>query len=193
MDQSSTIWYAVLMIILVGSAMTTDLLWRRIPNYLTFPALAFALLVRIVFQGWIGIVFGLSGAIIAPTLLLLLRGGKQLGMGDLKLAIAIGAIVGPAAAVAAMFLSVFIGGLVAIFYMFLPGGYLNEFFSTFLIGLPFRKKKGKKSPDRAKSPAINTMPYGIAIGSGSLITLAVCWWTGNETWFFSFVGIVANL
>jgi prepilin peptidase CpaA len=181
------------MILLVGSAITTDLLWRRIPNYLTFPAFALAIVVRIVFQGWIGMAFALSGALIAPLLLLILRGGKRLGMGDLKLAMAIGAIVGPTVAVAAMFLSVLVGGLVAIFYMLLPGGFLNQFFSTFLIGLPFQKKKGKSTPEIVSKPAINTMPYGLAIGSGSLITLVVCWWTGNETWFFSFVGIVANL
>jgi prepilin peptidase CpaA len=181
------------MILLVGSAMVTDLMWRRIPNYLTFPAVGLALIVRIVFQGWIGIVVALAGAVIAPVLLLLLRGGKSPGMGDLKLAMAVGAIVGPVAAVAAMVLSVVAGGIVAIIYMLLPGGILNQFLSTFLIGLPFLSKKGKNLPENDSPPVIHSMPYGLAIGVGSLITMAVCWWTGNETWLFSFVGIVANL
>jgi prepilin peptidase CpaA len=181
------------MILLVGSAMVTDLMWRRIPNYLTFPAIGLALIVRIVFQGWFGIVVALAGAVVAPTLLLLLRGGKSLGMGDFKLAMAVGAIVGPVAAVAAMFLSVVAGGIVAIIYMLLPGGILNQFISTFLIGLPFLSKKGKSMPENDSPPVIHSMPYGLAIGVGSLITMAVCWWTGNETWLFSFVGIVANL
>jgi len=172
--------------------MTTDLLWRRIPNYLTFPAMGMAIVVRFAFQGWIGIVLALGGAVIAPALLLLVRAGKSLGMGDLKLAMAVGAILGPAAAVAAMFFSVLAGGFVAIFYMLLPGGFLNQFLGIFLIGLPFRKK-GTQSPEKRSKPAVHTMPYGLAIGCGSLITLAVCWWTGNETWFFSLVGIAANL
>jgi prepilin peptidase CpaA len=181
------------MILLAGSAMTTDLLWRRIPNYLTFPALALALLVRVVLHGWAGIAFGLTGAVIAPLLLWLLHGGRRLGMGDLKLAMAIGAILGPVSAVVAMFLATLIGGLIAILFLLLPGGLLSHFFGTFLIGLPFQKIKGKSTPEKESPPAMNTMPYGLAIGIGSLITLAVCWWTGSETWVFSFVGIVANL
>jgi len=184
---------ASLTIVLVGSSVITDLLWRRIPNYLTLPALVIALVLRTVLQGWSGIGLALGGASVAPLLLFVTHGGKGIGMGDLKLAAALGAILGPALAVAAMLVSLVVGGLLAIFYMLLPGGMLNQLIRILSIGLPFQKKKGKSSPEAAAGPAIATMPYGLAIGCGSLITLAVCWWTGNETWFFSFVGIVANL
>jgi prepilin peptidase CpaA len=186
-----SIWYTVLMILLIGSAMTTDLLWRRIPNYLTFTAFAVALAVRLVLHGWAGIAFGLAGALIAPVLLWLLHGGRRLGMGDMKLAMAVGAIIGPASAIPAMFLSTLVGGIIAIYYLLIPGGLLNQFFGIFLIGTLFRRK-GTPLREEVSRPVIHTMPYGLAIGMGSLITLAVCWWTGNETWFFSFVGIVVN-
>jgi prepilin peptidase CpaA len=184
---------ASLTILLVGTSVITDLLWRRIPNYLTFPALAIAIILRTVFQGWSGIGLALGGALTAPLLLFVTHGGRGIGMGDLKLAAAIGAILGPVLAAVAMLISLVVGGFLAIFYMLLPGGALNQLISTISIGFPFQKKKGKSAPEPVTGPAIATMPYGLAIGTGSLITLAVCWWTGNETWFFSFVGIVANL
>ena len=47
-----------------------------------------AIIVRMFFQGWVGLVLALSGAVLAPALLLLMHGGRGIGMGDLKLAAA---------------------------------------------------------------------------------------------------------
>ncbi len=174
-------------------AVITDLLWRRIPNLLTFPALGLAIALRIAFQGWVGLGLALAGAFLAPTLLLVMHGGKGLGMGDLKLAAAIGAILGPALAVASMLLAAVAGGILGIVMMLKPGGALRNFISVISIGLPFRKKTGNDEPAPDDSPAVLTMPYGVAIGAGSLMTLAVYWWTGNENWFLSFVGIAGKL
>ena len=188
-----TIWCIVLTIIVVAIAVITDLLWRRIPNLLTFPALGLAIALRIVFQGWVGLGLALAGAILAPALLLAMHGGKGLGMGDLKLAAAVGAILGPALALATMIFTAVAGGILGIAMMLKPGGALRNFISVISIGLPFRKKKGEDEPATNDTPAVMTMPYGVAIGAGSLMTLAVYWWTGNENWFLSFVGIAANL
>jgi prepilin peptidase CpaA len=189
-----SIWCGVLTVILVGVAVITDLLWRRIPNFLTFSAFAVAIAVRISFQGWLGLGLALSGALLAPILLVLMHAGKGIGMGDLKLAAAVGAFLGPVLAVITMLVSAVAGGVLAIVWMLKPGGLLAPLFSTFLIGLPFRgKRSGKSSPVAATRSAAATMPYGVAIGIGSFTTLAVCWWTGNEQWFLSFVGITANL
>lgn len=188
------IWCASLTITLVGLAMMTDLRWRRIPNFITFPAFLAGLLVRILFQGWAGLGFALSGAFLAPILLLIVHGGRGIGMGDLKLAAAVGAIVGPVLAVAAMLISAIAGGILAIAFMIkYNNGPLADLLSTLSIGLPFRKKKAKESsPESTGDSAPTTIPYGVAIGAGSLITLAVSWWTGYENWLFSLVGIVGN-
>jgi len=188
-----TIWCIVLTIVVVVIAMITDLLSRRIPNLLTFPAFLLAIALRIAFQGWVGLGLALAGAILAPTLLLVMHGGKGLGMGDLKLAAAIGAILGPALAVASVLLTAVAGGILGIGMMLKPGGSLRNLISVISIGLPFRKKKGEGEPAADESPVAITMPYGVAIGAGSLMTLAVYWWTGNENWFLSFVGIAGKL
>ena len=178
------IWCTALTLLLVSFAVVTDLKWRRIPNYLTFTAFGIALVLRAVFEGWVGLGLALGGAFVAPILLLLLHGGKGIGMGDLKLAAAVGAFVGPALAVVTMLISAIAGGVLALFLMIRPGGQLSNLFSLFSISLPFRKKEtGDSVPVEFESDKAATMPYGVAIGAGSLITLVVYLWTGQAHWF----------
>jgi prepilin peptidase CpaA len=189
---SLPIWCAALTTALVGTAMITDLRWRRIPNVLTFGAFGSALAIRIAFQGWAGLGLALGGAFLAPLLLLAMHGGKGLGMGDLKLAGAVGAIFGPVLAITMILISAVAGGVMAVTILTMRGGGLAQLFSTFLIGLPFTRKWRANGPAVDDHAMVVTMPYGIAIGVGSLITMAVCWWTGQEAWFLSFVGIAGS-
>lgn len=179
----------LLIVVVVTVAVITDLRWRRIPNFLTFPTFLAAVVVRTFFQGWTGAGLALLGAVVAPVLLLIIRGGKGLGMGDIKLTMAVGAILGPAMALVMVLSTAVAGGVLAIAMMLRPGGQLRELISVLLIGLPFvKKRKGNESSAETRTP-VETMPYGLAIGAGSLITLAVYWWTGNEYWFLSLVKI----
>ncbi len=188
-----SIWCSILTIIVVGIAVITDLRSRRIPNLLTFSAFCLAVVIRTALQGWLGLGIALSGAILAMGLLLLLHAGKGIGMGDLKLAGAVGALVGPILAVAAVLASAIAGGILAIGWMLRPGGMLAPVVSTLLIGLPFIKgQNAKKQTNEIRTDSrmlskLEHVPYGLAIGIGSIVTLAVCWWTGNEEWFLSFV------
>jgi len=165
---------AVSTAIVVVGAIITDLRSRRIPNALTFTAFGVALAVRFAFQGWLGLGLALMGAVIAPGVLLLLHMGRGLGMGDLKLAAAVGAFLGPMPAVAAMLCSALIGGVLAIALLMRRGQLLSEFFGLCLIGLPFLNRKSVDLPVNA--PVVTTMPYGVAIGIGSLVTMAVYAW-----------------
>jgi len=170
--------------------MITDLRWRRIPNVLTFSGFGLALVVRVAFQGWAGLGFALGGALLAPLLLLALHGGKGLGMGDLKLASAVGAFLGPVLAVAAILISAVAGGVMAIALLTARGGGLTQLFGLFLIGVPFTRRLRARAA--AHEPVAVMMPYGVAIAAGTLITVAVCSWTGQEAWLLSFVGIAAS-
>jgi len=169
---------AVLTAIVVVCAMITDLRSRRIPNVLTFTAVGVALVVHLVLESWVGLGIAFAGAVIAPVVLLLVHMGKGLGMGDLKLAAAVGAFLGPTLAVASMLCGAVLGGLLAIALLMRRGQPLSEFFAVLLIGLPFLK--GRKTTAAPATPAAAiTMPYGVAIGMGSLVTLAVYAWLGT--------------
>jgi prepilin peptidase CpaA len=101
-------------------------------------------------------------------------------MGDLKLAAAVGAFFGPVAAVVAMLASAILGGMLAMALLMQRGQLLAEFFSLFLVGVPFLKaKKADELPESAAS-TVTTMPYGVAIAIGSLTTLAGYAWLGSS-------------
>jgi prepilin peptidase CpaA len=82
-------------VVLLVAATVTDIRFRRIPNYLTFPAIAAGLAIRSFSEGWTGLILGVAGGILAPVILMLLRMFRRLGMGDLKLAVAVGALLAP--------------------------------------------------------------------------------------------------
>jgi prepilin peptidase CpaA len=179
----------VLTTLVIAVAIATDLRWRRIPNTLTFSALGAALVVRCVFQGWIGLGSALAGAAVAPIFLLVIHIGRGMGMGDLKLAAAVGAFLGPTLALVAMLLTAVAGGLLAIALLCRRGQLFSELFSLFLIGVPFLQKRLDRSPASSGTPA-PTMPYAVAIGIGSLATLVVYACSGPS--LISFVGIAAT-
>lgn len=93
----------------------TDLRARRIPNVIIGPAIVLALLA----SPWtIGLGAGLLGAIVGPLPLIVARlvsGASQVGMGDIKLALFIGLILGAPAAllgvVVSLLLSLLVGGI----------------------------------------------------------------------------------
>jgi len=175
-------WSTGLTVILLGAVTYTDLRSRRIPNYLTFPALGLGLILSGLARGWEGLLLSVVGAFVAPAVLSLAHGGRGLGMGDLKLAAAVGALLGPALALVAMVLSMVAGGLVALLWMGREWG----MFGHGRVGSAVRKllPGGGPTADNKKTGAM-TVPYGLAIALGTLFTLVVCLWTGKANWFWS--------
>jgi len=172
------VWNIGFTVILLGVATYTDLRWRRIPNTLTFPAVGLGLILYLVLGGWKGLLLSMSGALLAPCILVLAHGGKGPGMGDIKLAAAIGALVGPPLAVVAMLMSMIAGGVVALIWMSKEWGMFGHGWLSAGIG--------KMMPARPKAvggePGNITIPYGLALALGTLMTLAVCLITGNNKW-----------
>ncbi len=107
----------ILALIFVGWAAWWDWRSRRIPNWLTVPALVVGVTVNALVGGWSGARASLEGAGLALGLLLpvvLLRG---LGAGDWKLAGGLGAFIGPAGFLTVLFYSILIAGAMAVFEM----------------------------------------------------------------------------
>lgn len=194
MDNSSLALCATaLTLAAVGIAMVTDLRWRRIPNLLTFPAMAVGIVLRASFQGWEGLALSLCGLIGGPLLLLLMHTGRGLGMGDIKLAAAVGAILGPPLTLVAMLLTALAGGLLALGSQLRPGGVLSQTLSVLLIGLPGLGRLAKAQAAVPVPTAPAKIPYGVGIAIGSLLTIVVYWCTENDSWFLWHVTRVASL
>jgi prepilin peptidase CpaA len=111
---SLTIVLPVLTLVLLASYYDCRL--RRIPNFLTFGAAVCAVVLHALFAGLEGLWFALGG--LCTGFIFLIPGyalGKT-GAGDVKLLAAVGAFVGPVAALVASAASLVTGGMVALGY-----------------------------------------------------------------------------
>jgi prepilin peptidase CpaA len=176
-------------LLLLGLATYTDLRWRRIPNTLTFPALAIGLLMHS-FESRAGLVFSVSGALVAPAMLFLAHRGKGLGMGDIKMAAAIGGLLCLPLGTVAILLSMIAGGVLALVWMLKEWGVFGHGGSVSALRklLPSRRGVDNDELNTATGSALAdpsrmAIPYGLAMVVGTLAALGVSLWTGTERWF----------
>ncbi len=90
---NKTLW--ILSIIFSLTAGITDLRWRRIPNWLTYPAIPCAIILHSIAGGWHGAKLSLLGTALGLGLLLPFVLIRSLGGGDWKLVGGLGAFFGP--------------------------------------------------------------------------------------------------
>ena len=153
-------------------AVATDVRTRRIPNLLTFGGA----LVALAYWGWSGGLRGLghgaSGWAVGVALFLPLFVVGGMGAGDVKLLGAIGAWMGPGGTLYTALYSVLAGGVLAL-AVALRHHYLSRAFRNLWALVGFWRVTGVKpmpglTLDDAAGPKL---PYGIAIGVGTVIAI----------------------
>ncbi len=149
-----------------------DMRYRRIPNLFVLAALISGLILNSFIGGWGGAFASLKGAAYAFGLMLLLHLFGAMGAGDVKLFAAIGAIIGAHLVLTTFTVVVITGAVLAIFSMLRAGTtrVTMQRVLLILVGL----LPGWKIP-RFPAPAdrSQTLPYGVAITLGSLISLFI--------------------
>jgi len=146
--------HIAVVILLVVLAAVWDWRSRRIPNWLTLPALASGLLFHTFSHGVQGFTASLGGAACALLIfgLVYLLGG--MGAGDVKLMAAAGALLAMPAALAALFSAVAAGGIIA------------------LCAMAWHRARSLRDPSGHPLPLREIrLPYGIAIAAGTLWTV----------------------
>ena len=157
------------MVLLAFLAGVTDLLRRRIPNWLTVPALAVGVAANTFFGGWSGLKTSLLGALVGLGLLLPFVLLRSLGAGDWKLAGALGAFTGPALLVDLLLLSVFVAGMMALMLIIYKGRVREALrnIAHILVSLVTFQLPGHRvsldNPDSLK------VPYGVALALSVLL------------------------
>jgi prepilin peptidase CpaA len=157
------------MVLLAFIAGVTDFRWRRIPNWLTVPALAVGVAANTFFGGWSGLKTSLLGALVGLGLLLPFVLLRSLGAGDWKLAGALGAFTGPTLLVDLLLLSVFVAGMMAIMLIIYKGRIREALrnIAHIVVSLVTFQLPGHRvsldNPDSLK------VPYGVALALSVLL------------------------
>ena len=151
----------------------TDARYRRIPNQVVVVALMCGLSVNTFFGGTSGLLLSLGGFALAFGLTLALHLFGALGAGDVKLFGAVGSIVGLSLVLPTLMVVAVVGGVLAVCKMIYTRTtrvtLLNvaQFFVGRLWGM------GAAQFSVATADRRRTIPYGVAICVGSLISLLV--------------------
>jgi prepilin peptidase CpaA len=142
---------------------------RRIPNRLTYFSMIAGLLLQALVYGWRGLLLGLGGAALFGGVFLLFYLVRAMGAGDVKLAAALGCIIGPANSWQVMFTTAVAGGVLAVLVMIFTGRVLQTLRNTLAVA-GFHVLHGLRTHPvvNLDNPAAVRMPYGLAFAAGTL-------------------------
>lgn len=163
---------AILLLSLAVAITYYDVRYRRIPNAVVLTTLVCGLVISTFTGGLAGLVNGLGGFALAFGLSIFLHFLGAMGAGDVKLFAAIGSVIGVHLVLPAFGLIALIGGVIAIFTVIRArAGWttMHGVLSLLISFLPgWKMLRSQVSQDRRL-----TVPYGVAITLGSLISLVV--------------------
>ena len=172
MQGSLTIVSSALLLPLAVIITYYDARYRRIPNLFVLATLISGLGINLIANGWSGLLTSVGGCLFAFGLMLMLHIFGAMGAGDVKLFAAIGSIVGASLVLPTFLVVVLTGGVLAIVSMIRAGAVamtMQRVLMLFVGLLPgWEMPRFSVPPDRK-----GTIPYGVAITLGSLISIAV--------------------
>jgi prepilin peptidase CpaA len=176
MHATQIIWILTLALTLFAALL--DWRSRRIPNWLTVPALLLGVVVHTYLAGWHGALFALEGAGLALILLFPPVLIRALGAGDWKLMGAVGAFMGPVLILFIFFGSIFVAGLMAMVQMMLTHRVVETFRNMIVLVRGFFSFGLKAHPQISlDNPKSLKLPFGVAVAVATLICSWAAHWT----------------
>lgn len=151
------------------TAAITDVRDRRIPNRLTYSAMIAGLALQAAAHGWHGLLFSLAGGGLFGGAFLVFYLVRAMGAGDVKLAAALGCIIGPGASWQVLFLTAMAGAVMAIVVMVATGRILQTLRNTLSVA-GFHATHGLSTHPvvNLDNPTAVRLPYGLAFAAGTL-------------------------
>jgi prepilin peptidase CpaA len=163
-------YLTIILLIILAVAVATDLLYRKIPNALTFSVILFGIIYHILYSGLDGLLFSLGGMLLGLGLLLFFYLPGMMGAGDVKLMGAVGSILGPTGVLKAFLFTAIVGGIYALIVLAYHGQ-LIDFMKRMVLSLKLSLMSHGLTlvPNDGKSSPI--LCYGIAIAVGTSLSL----------------------
>jgi prepilin peptidase CpaA len=158
----------VTLTLVVSIAAFTDLKWRRIPNWLTLPALPVGVIAQSVYGDgvWQSLAGALAGFLALLPLFLIGAGGA----GDVKLFAAVGSFVGIGNLLVVFVLIAIIGGVAAVLVAMRAGALLRVLKNS--LNIVASAGRGRWTEFRERSdldqPGALRLAYGAVIALGTL-------------------------
>lgn len=149
-----------------------DVRYRRIPNAFVLAGLAGGLLVNALAGGFQGLLMSVAGCLAAFAMMLVLHVFGAMGAGDVKLFAAVCSVVGLKLVLPTFLVVVLTGGVLAVVSMLRAGSVratmqrVAQIFAGLLPGWPMPRFA-------VPSDKRHTIPYGVAITLGSLISVMI--------------------
>jgi len=168
------IW--ILSAVFALAAGVTDLRWRRIPNWLTIPAIPGAIAMHGIAAGWPGAKLSLLGTAVGLGLLLPFVLIRSLGAGDWKLVGALGAFFGTQRLITVLFLTLLINGFIALCMVIWKrrlGQTMRNLGRMTVAILSLHRPAGELTLD---NPEAVKVPFGVAAA------IAVLLYTSHQAW-----------
>src|SRR5688572_7133909 len=162
-------------IIAIGIALVAvawDISTRRIPNVLTFGAALVALLAHAYIGGWIGLGMAAGGWIAGVALFFPIFALGGMGAGDVKLLGAVGAWLGPVAAVWVALYSGIAGGMMGLIVAGCSGYLVQAFTNVWSLLMYWRIVGLKPAPELTLSTHKGPrLAYALPVFAGLMVTI----------------------
>jgi prepilin peptidase CpaA len=169
------IWISALALTSVAGVI--DWRTRRIPNWLTVPALLAGIGINSLLLGWQGTGSSLEGAGLALGILLPLVLLRALGAGDWKLMGAAGAILGPARLFVLLLVSIFAAGLMALVEVVRQGAMKQTVMNLFVLVQGFFTFGLRPNPKISlDNPGLLKLPFGVATALATACCYVTIFW-----------------
>ena len=145
---------------------------RRIPNWLTLPAVVGGIVLQSAILGLSGTIESLLGALSGFLLLFFFYAAGGMGAGDVKLLAAAGSFLGPKLVFYAFIWMCLSGGFLAVIVISYKRAFAQTIRNLKLLSVGWMTgSRESVSTFSLKNPALNKIPYGIPIAVGTVLAV----------------------
>jgi prepilin peptidase CpaA len=170
---------AAIAVVFIVACCVVDARTRRIPNVLSAGAMLAGLGLNAAYFGMVGFWVSLGGLLAAGAVLLPAFAVGGLGAGDVKMMGAIGALIGPQLALAALGLGMIFGGVIMLAHLARRGRLKEKLGATWaMVAAASLARSVEPLRGPAADPDAIALPYSVPLGLGTVTVLIFLGWRG---------------